>query len=105
MADEDRAADELDERRQHGLDAWRRRTIASVMPGEHGDGRRDGAARVDEGVERPQALAAPELDGADLGDRVLGGEPPVVSRSTTQNVTSASGVSEVVERALHGRAA
>ena len=61
--------------------------------GEDGDRGRDGPARVHERLERAEALAAAQLHGADLGDaRRSAGAPPVVSRSTTQKVTSSRGV-------------
>ena len=46
-------------------------TSASVRPGEHRDLRRDRPARVDERLERAEALAAADLDRADLGDHVV----------------------------------
>ena len=48
------------------------------------------AARIDQRVEDADPLAAVVGDRPHLRDRGLGGEPPVVSRSTTQNVTSCS---------------
>jgi TolA-binding protein len=47
--------------------------------------------RVDERLELAEHLAAAHLDRADLGDHRPPGEPPVVSRSTTQKVMSRSG--------------
>ena len=67
-------------------------TMACGDAGEDGDLGRDGHARVDQRLERAEALAAPDLDRADLGDPHGRRWPPVVSRSTTQNVTSESGV-------------
>jgi hypothetical protein len=68
VADEDRRADELEERRQHLGDRWRRQHHRLGDAGEHRDQRRDGDARVHERLERPEALAAPQLHCPDLGD-------------------------------------
>ncbi|WP_226358960.1 hypothetical protein [Pseudonocardia sp. ICBG601] len=63
------------------------------MPVRRGDVGGDPHARIDQGAELGDPAAAADGDGADLGDRV-GPRwlPPVVSRSTTQKVTSRSGV-------------
>ena len=71
VTDEDRAAEELEQRRQHGLDARRRRDQRVGEAGEHGDLRRDRPPRVDQRLERAEELAASDLDRADLGDRVV----------------------------------
>ena len=71
VGDEDAVADEVDERAEHGTDARGRRHQGIGEPGEHGDPRRDRATGVDERVERRQALAAADLDDADLGDHVV----------------------------------
>ena len=62
---------ELEQRRQHRLDPRGRGDEGVGQPGEHGDLRRDRPARVDERLERAEELAAADLDGADLGDRVI----------------------------------
>ena len=68
--------------------------------GEHGDLGRDGRTRVDEGLERAEALAAAQLDRADLGDgarrrRAAGGlEVDHAERDVVQRRA------EVVEAAL-----
>ena len=46
-------------------------TIWDVMPGQHGDGRRDRPLGIDHGVEGAEALAAPHLDRSDLADAVV----------------------------------
>ena len=74
---------------QHGLDAGRRRHHRLGDAGQHRDLGRDRRARVHQRLERAEALAAAHLHGADLGDAARRPPmPPVVSRSTTQNVTS-----------------
>ena len=92
VADDHGAVGELDERRQHLLDPRGGTDHRLGDAREHGDLRGDGPARVHEGVERAEALAAAHLHRPDLGDGVGGGYGPVVSRSSTQNVTSRSGV-------------
>ena len=60
--------------------------------GQHGDLRRNRPPRVDQSGELAEHLTTAYLDRADLGDPVASwGDPPVVSRSTTTNVTSRSG--------------
>ena len=72
VADEHGVADELEQRAgSTALDARRRGDQGVGEPGEHGDLRRDRPAGVDEGLERAEALAAADLDGADLGDHVV----------------------------------
>ena len=87
-----RAAGELKEAGQHLGDARRVDDHGVGDAGEHGDEGRDGLVGIDERLELAEHLAAAHLDRAELGDlRAPFGEPPVVSRSTTQNVTSDSG--------------
>ena len=102
VADEDRAAEELEQRRQHGLDARRRRDEGVGEAGEHRDLRRDGPARVDERLERAEELAAAHLDRADLGDRVVGAV--AAGRLEVEDAERDVGErrAEVVEAALHG---
>ena len=91
VADDHGAADELGQRRAARLErGGRAATIASVMPVRTVMAGGMALPGVDERLERAQALAAPDLDRADLGDGSSVGEPPVVSRSSTQNVTSAA---------------
>jgi hypothetical protein len=59
---------ELQERRQHRLDRRRGRDHRLGDAGEHGDERRDGRTRVDQGGELAQFLPAAHLHRADLGD-------------------------------------
>lgn len=68
VRDEDRAPDELEERRDDCLDPRCVRDHGGADPCEAGDERRHGDARVDECLELPDALAGPHLDRADLGD-------------------------------------
>ena len=70
VADEHRVAKELQERRQHRLDARRPHDVGVGDAGEHGDVGRDGPTRVDQRLERPQAGAASHLDRPHLGDQV-----------------------------------
>ena len=71
VADEHGVADEVDERAEHGADVRSRADQRIGEPGEHADPGRDRATGVDECLERRQALAAADLDGADLGDHVV----------------------------------
>ena len=58
-------------------------------------------ARVDQGLELAEHLAAAHLDRADLGDRrAAPAEPPVVSRSTTHERHVAQRAAELVEARL-----
>jgi hypothetical protein len=61
-------ADELEERRQHGVDLRSREHHGLGDAGQHGDLRRYPDARVHQRLERAQALAAPQLHRAHLGD-------------------------------------
>ncbi len=72
VADDHARPDELEQGRQHGLDARRRRHHDVGDAGEHGDGRRDGGTRVDQGLEGAEPLAGAHLDRADLGDAPVG---------------------------------
>ena len=72
VPDHHRAADELEEGGQHLVDRGRRQHHGLGDAGEHGDLGRDGQARVDEGLEGAEALAAAQLHRADLGDRAVG---------------------------------
>ena len=93
VADDHRVVRELEERGQHLADARRRQQHRFGDAGEHRDHRRDRDARIHERLEAPEQLAAAHPQRADLGDRVArAGDVPVVSRSTTTKVTSASGV-------------
>ena len=67
---DDRVADELEQRWQHRLDAGRAHHHRLGDAGEDRDGGRDGATGVHERLEGAEALTAPHLHGADLGDRV-----------------------------------
>ena len=71
--------------------------------GEHGDLGRDGHARVDERLERAEALAAADLDRADLGDRAAASAlaPGGLEVDDAERDLGERGA-EVVERALHG---
>ena len=72
VADDHRVADELVERGEDGSDPWRLVNDRVGQPGEHRDLRRDRPTWVDERLERAEELAAAHLDGADLGDLVVG---------------------------------
>ena len=88
-----RACEELQQRRQHRRERGRARDHRGGDAGEGDDARRHAGARIDERGQLAEPLAAAHLDRADLGDRVARrGAPPVVSRSSTTNVTSRSGV-------------
>ena len=102
VADEDRAAQELEQRRQHGLDARRRRDERVGEAGQHRDLRGDGAARVDERLERAEELAAADLDRADLGDHVV--DAVAAGRLEVEHAERDVGERrpEVVEAALDG---
>ncbi len=69
--DDHRARAELVERGEHRLDARGRDHHRLRDAGEDGDLGRDGHARVHQRLERAEALAAADLDRADLGDRAL----------------------------------
>ena len=89
VADDHGVADELEEGREHGFDPRCGHDHRLADAGQHRDLGRDGHARVDQRLERAEAdrrrvvLTAPisvmPQDSA---------EPPVVSRSITQKVTS-----------------
>ena len=103
VADDDGAGDEVDERVEHGLDARRRQHHGLGDAGEHRDLRRDRRARVHEGVEGAEELAAAHPHGADLGDAAR-----LRRRAGGLEVEHAEGGlgqrrAQVVERALHGR--
>ncbi len=70
VADHHGVAQELDHRREYGVDRRGAHHHRFGDPGEHGDHRRDRPARVDQALQRAQALAAANLDHADLGDQV-----------------------------------
>ena len=71
--------------------------VSTVMSGGIGH------ARVHEGLEAAEALAAPDLHRADLGDaRTVAGTRRWSRGRSRQNVTACSGVPEVVEAALDG---
>ena len=65
-------ADELEQRREHVLDARRREHHRLGDAGEHGDLRGDGAAGIDEGLEGAETFAPSIAGGADLGDAAAG---------------------------------
>ena len=67
------ALGELEERRQHGLDRGRVGDHGVGDAGQDRDEGRDLGARVDQGLELTEHLAAPDLHGADLGDHRTGG--------------------------------
>ena len=71
-----------------------------MSPVSTGDLRRDRPARVDEGLERAEALAAADLDRADLGDRVV--DPVAARRLEVEHAERDVGErrAEVVEAAL-----
>ena len=71
VGDQHRAAGELEERRQDRADAGRRGDHHRGDPGEHADVGRDLPARVDQGLELAEHLAAADLHRADLGDRAV----------------------------------
>ena len=74
VPDDDRAAEELGQRRQHGVRCGARgATIASVMPVSTVMAGGMAQPGLTERVEGAQALAAPDLDGADLRDGILVG--------------------------------
>lgn len=72
VADQHRVgADEVDEGRQHSIDCRGPHHHGLGDPGEDCDLGRDRPARVDEGLVGTEALASPQLDGPDLGDRTV----------------------------------
>ncbi len=101
VPDQHGVARELEQRRQDRLDPRRRGDQGVGEPGEDGDDRRDRPARVDERLERAEALAAADLDGADLGDRVVGAV--AAGRLQVEHAERDVGQrrAEVVEAALH----
>ena len=68
VRDEHAVAGELEERRKDRVDARRGGHHGVRDAGEHGDEGRDRLARIDEGLEFADDLAAANLHGADLGD-------------------------------------
>ena len=75
VRDEHRAAGELQEARQHLLDGRCADEHRGGDAGEHLDERRDRSARVDQGLELAEHLAAADLDRTDLRDRAVGRGP------------------------------
>ncbi len=71
VADEHGVAQEVDQRAEDGLDARRVAHDGVAQPCEHRDLGRDRPARVDQRVKGAEALAAADLDHADLGDHVV----------------------------------
>ena len=93
VRDQDRAAGELQEPGQDRADPGGRGDHHRGDPGQHADVGRDGAAGVDEGLELAERRRRPRTLTAPISVIALSfGDPPVVSRSTTTKVTSASGV-------------
>ena len=72
VTDDHRVADEFVERGQDRSDPWSLVHERVGQPGQHRDLRRDRPTWVDERLERAEELAAADLDGADLGDLVVG---------------------------------
>jgi hypothetical protein len=68
VADEDRVADELEQRREDRLDAGGGEHHRLSDAGEHGDLGWDGCPRVDQGLKGAEAHATSQLDRPDLGD-------------------------------------
>lgn len=73
VGDDDAAAGELEERRQHRADARRPGHHVVGDARQHRDERRDGRARAHQGVELADHLAAADLHRPDLGDLVAVG--------------------------------
>jgi len=101
VADEDGVAEKLEEAGQHLVDAGRGNHHGLGDAGEHGDLGRDGHARVDQRLERAQALAAPQLDGAHLGDGPVERRPSGGLYVDDAERRLAERHSQVVERPLH----
>jgi hypothetical protein len=91
VTDDDGVAEELEERRQHGLDARGAHDHRLRDAREHGDLGRDGPTRVDQGLERAEAFAPAHLDGSDLGDRA-------VDRGTTRGLEVEDAEGDVAQR-------
>ena len=75
MGDQHGAAEELEQAGEHDLDRLGVGHHPVRDAGQGADQRRDGDLGVDQGVEGAENLAAADLDGADLGDPVVGGRP------------------------------
>jgi hypothetical protein len=75
VADEHRPAHELEQGGQDLAHRGRRQDHRLGDAGELGDERGDGGARVDQRLEGPKALAAPELGRSHLGDGAVGRRP------------------------------
>ena len=71
VSDDDCVADEFEQCWDDMFDTWRRIDHGLGDPGEHGDLRRDGAARIDEGLECAETFATAQLDRTDLGDAAV----------------------------------
>ena len=101
VADDHRVADELEQRWQYRTDARRRSDERVGQAGEERDLGWYGSARVDQGLERSEEVAAPNLDGADLGDLVVG--PVAAGRLEIEHAERdiAQRGAQFIERALH----
>ena len=85
VGNQDSAPGERQERVEDLLDAWRLGHCGVGDSRESGDERRDGNLWIHEGVELAGDVTAAATHRTDLRD------PPVVSRSTTTNLTADSG--------------
>ena len=101
MADDDGVARELEQARQHLVDARRRQHHGFGDAGEDGDLGRDGHARVDERLQGAQALAAPQLDRPHLGDGPVGRRPTRGLHVDDAERRLAERHPQVFERPLH----
>ena len=91
VSDEDRASGELEERGEDGFDRRLPTHEEVIDAGQVRDEGRDRLLGIDERLERAESLAALDQTAPISVMRDSRGEPPVVSRSTTTNVTSRSG--------------
>ena len=105
VAHEDGVAEELEEARQHLVDARGRHHHRLGDAGEHGDLGRDRHARIDQGLERAQALAAAKFDRPHLGDGPVEGRPPGGLYVDDAERRLAERHPQVFERPLHAHEA
>ena len=100
VPDDDGVADELLQRREDCLDAGCLGDHGMRDAGEHGDAGGDGPSRIDQCGQRAEALAAADLDRADLGDRARRRAPAGGFQVDDDERDLRQGGAQLVERAL-----
>ena len=102
VADDDRIADEFEERGEDRLDSGGIEDHGLGDAGEDGDRRGNRGARVNEGLKRRDEIAALVFDGTDLRDLAIGGRTAggLQVEHAESDIDEAGG--EVVEAGLEG---